>query len=77
MIKRYLPKIEPYHLHKDIAGIRPKIQGDGDDVSDFQFCWAEDNGWLDLWGMESPALTTSLAIGEYVYKLIKSKGVLD
>lgn len=71
-IKRYLPNIDISHLHLDIAGIRPKIYGTGEDVADFRFDWAEENSWLDLWGMESPALTASLAIGEYVCELIES-----
>jgi L-2-hydroxyglutarate oxidase LhgO len=71
-IKRYLPKIDPSRLHLDMAGIRPKIYVDGSLVADFRFDWAEEKGWLDLWGMESPALTASLAIGEYVNELIES-----
>ena len=31
--------------------------------------WAEENNWLDLWGMESPALTASLAIAEHVWSM--------
>ena len=65
-IKRYLPNIDISRLNPDIAGIRPKIFRKDDDVADFQFDWFEDSGWLDLWGMESPALTASLAIGEHV-----------
>ena len=70
-IKRYLPNIDVSRINLDLAGIRPKIFGKGDDVADFQFDWAEGNTWLDLWGMESPALTASLAIGEHVYELIE------
>jgi L-2-hydroxyglutarate oxidase LhgO len=72
-IKRYLPNIDASRLHLDIAGIRPKIYGDEEPVADFRFDWAEENGWLDLWGMESPALTGSLAIGEYVLEIIAKK----
>ncbi len=72
-IKRYLPNIDPSRLHLDIAGIRPKIYGTGEDVADFRFDWAEENNWLDLWGMESPALTASLAIGEHVLNIIEDK----
>ena len=76
-IKRYLPNIDPSLLHLDIAGIRPKIYGTGEDAADFRFDWAEENSWLDLWGMESPALTASLAIGEYVCDSIKYKKILN
>ena len=68
-IKRYLPNIDISRLHLDIAGIRPKIYGTGEDVADFRFDWAEENSWLDLWGMESPALTASLAIAEHVWSM--------
>ena len=69
-IKRYLPKIDTSLLNLDIAGIRPKIYGPEDNVADFQFVWDEGNSWLDLWGIESPALTASLAIGEYVKNIV-------
>ena len=72
-IKRYLPKIDASCLHLDIAGIRPKIDGDGEPVADFRFDFVEKNSWLDLWGMESPALTASLAIGEHVLNIIEDK----
>ena len=72
-IKRYLPNIDTSRLNLDLAGIRPKIYGKEDDVADFQFDWTENNGWLDLWGMESPALTASLAIGEHVRDLITQR----
>ena len=70
-IKRYLPNIDISRLHLDIAGIRPKIYGTGEDVADFRFDWAEENSWLDLWGMEAPALTASLAIAEHVWGTVK------
>ena len=38
-----------------------------------EFVWNEENGWLDLWGIESPALTASLAIGEYVKDVVVQK----
>ena len=76
-IKRYLPNIDVSRVNLDLAGIRPKIYGKEDDVADFQFDWAEGNTWLDLWGMESPALTASLAIGEYVSDVIKSESILN
>ena len=72
-LKGYITNIDASRLHLDIAGIRPKIYGDEEPVADFRFDWAEENGWLDLWGMESPALTGSLAIGEYVLEIIAKK----
>jgi len=72
-IKRYLPNIDSSRLNLDIAGIRPKIYGPGDVVPDFQFVWIEVTGGLDLWGMESPALTASLAIGEHVVECVTQR----
>ena len=60
-------------LHLDISGIRPKIYGTGEDVADFRFDWADENGWLDLWGIESPALTASLAIAEHVGSIVMKR----
>jgi len=75
-IKRYFPKVNKSKLHLDQAGIRPKIEIDGKKNSDFTFSWAPNKGWLDLWGMESPALTASLAISDYTYNLFLNKGLI-
>ena len=75
-IRRYLPDIDTAKLQPDCSGIRPKIYGPKDPVEDFRFEWAEKAGWLDLWGIESPGLTASLAIAEHVYGLIVEKGIL-
>ena len=45
----------------DFAGIRPKISIPGEDNPDFQFDWNREYNWLDLFGIESPGLTSSLA----------------
>jgi len=73
LILRYIPTLEKSKLHLDQAGIRPKIKIDGVKNPDFMIQWAPERGWLDLWGMESPALTASLAIGEHVLKLFRVK----
>jgi L-2-hydroxyglutarate oxidase LhgO len=71
-IRRYLPNLDTSRLSLDTAGIRPKIHGSNDPVSDFYIEWVEDQeGWLNLFGMESPALTSSLSIAEYVYKCLQ------
>ena len=50
------------------AGIRPKTQAPGSAPTDLLF--ATNNplgpGWVNLFGIESPGLTASLAIGERV-----------
>lgn len=75
-IKRYLPNLDTSRLHPDTSGIRPKIYGPQEPVEDFRFDWAPEHGWLDLWGIESPGLTASLAIAEHVYDLIAERDVL-
>ena len=70
-ILRYMPDLDKSRLHLDQAGIRPKIIIEGEKNPDFIFQWAPEKGWLDLWGMESPALTASLAIGAHVENLFK------
>lgn len=75
-IKRYLPGLDTSRLHPDISGIRPKIYAPTQEVEDFRFDWAPQEGWLDLWGIESPGLTASLAIAEHCYNLIKERDYL-
>lgn len=72
-IKRYLPGINVSKLNPDCSGIRPKLYGSGQPVVDFRFDFAKEPGWLDLWGIESPGLTASLAIAEHVNELIKER----
>ena len=57
----------------EVTGIRPKIQGPGEPIKDFYI--AEESargleGFINLIGMESPGLTSCLAIANYVLKLI-------
>ena len=75
-IKKYLPNIDESKLHLDQAGIRPKIISNDKMINDFVFDWADETGWLDLWGIESPGLTASLAIGEHVYSMFHELNIL-
>jgi L-2-hydroxyglutarate oxidase LhgO len=71
-IQRYLP-IDPRYLNPDDVGIRPKLQGPDDPVRDFYIREESNRGlpnFINLIGMESPGLTASLAIAEYVDRLI-------
>jgi len=71
-IKRYLPNIELHNLQPDYVGIRPKLQKPGDAARDFIIKEETDNGLpgvINLLGIESPGLTSCLAIAEYVEKL--------
>jgi len=70
---KFLPFLEEEDLIPDTSGIRPKLQGENEDFRDFVI--KEEGelglpGLVNLIGMESPGLTASLAIGEYVKELI-------
>lgn len=71
---RYIPGLQKADLLPDFAGIRPKLQGPGEAMKDFVIKEESElgyPGWINLIGIESPGLTASLAIGEYVRGLIK------
>jgi L-2-hydroxyglutarate oxidase LhgO len=70
-IRKYWPSIENYELHEDYVGIRPKIQEKGSKFSDFSILTKKDHGienMLFLQGIESPGLTCSLSLSEYIAK---------
>ncbi|PKS08878.1 hypothetical protein jhhlp_003491 [Lomentospora prolificans] len=75
-IKKYLPNIDETALEADYVGIRPKLSREGSvthgkGFNDF-IVRKEDgyNGWVNLLGIESPGLTSSLAIAERVHRLL-------
>jgi L-2-hydroxyglutarate oxidase LhgO len=60
-------------LTEDFAGIRPKIQAPGEPSQDFIIKNEKSQGYnnfINLIGIESPGLTSSLAIAEYVKDII-------
>jgi glycine/D-amino acid oxidase-like deaminating enzyme len=72
-IKAYYPALEKDCLQPAYSGIRPKVVGPGDAAGDFiiQGCQAHGvPGLVTLYGIESPGLTASLAIGDYVLDLL-------
>ncbi|EFW98854.1 FAD dependent oxidoreductase superfamily [Grosmannia clavigera kw1407] len=73
VIRAYLPDIDADALQPDYAGIRPKLAPAGHGAADF-VVRAEPgyHGWVNLLGIESPGLTSSLAIGEMVEELLYS-----
>ncbi len=68
-IRSYYPGLDASRLHADYTGVRPKLYREGEPVPDFAVHGAGTHG-LDglvaLYGIESPGLTASLAIGELV-----------
>lgn len=75
-IKTYLPGIDESVLALDYAGIRPKLGkmgavGAGKGFQDFYIEKEEGfEGFINLLGIESPGLTSSLAIAEEVYEIL-------
>ena len=72
-VNTYLPFLNYSDLHPDMAGIRPKIQAPGDAICDFIVSHEVDRGFeglINLIGIESPGLTSSLALAEMVKSLI-------
>ncbi len=70
-IRRFWPGLPNGALSPDYAGLRPKIHGPGEPQSDFRIDGPETHALADLvtlFGIESPGLTSSLAIGEEVVK---------
>ncbi|KAI1202238.1 FAD dependent oxidoreductase [Nemania serpens] len=74
-VRRYLPDIDEGALSPDYAGIRPKLGragavGAGKGFFDFHIKMEDGyTGWVNMLGMESPGLTSSIAIGDYVRDL--------
>lgn len=77
-IEAYLPGIRREKVALDYSGIRPKLgkgsavaSGKGDGFSDFWIRKEEGfEGFVNLLGIESPGLTSSLAIAEMVDDLL-------
>jgi L-2-hydroxyglutarate oxidase LhgO len=64
-IRRYWPGLPDGALTPDYAGCRPKLSGRGEPAADFRIDGPETHGLdglVNLFGIESPGLTSSLAI---------------
>lgn len=75
-VSRIIPGLERNALIPDMAGIRPKLQGEGEKIRDFIIADETDkgfSGFINLIGIESPGLTASPAIAKYVRDLTEEK----
>ena len=71
-IRRYWPMLPDGALMPSYSGIRPKIVPPAVAVQDFLIQGPRDHGvvgLINLFGIESPGLTSSLAIADYVAEL--------
>lgn len=68
-IRRYWPNLPEDALHPDYTGIRPKISRENSTAADFAIHGPADHGiegLVALYGIDSPGLTSSLAIADLV-----------
>lgn len=73
-VSKYLPKVKLEDFYPDTAGIRPKLQGEGDDFRDFVI--KEESalgleGFINLIGIESPGLTAAPAIAKMMKGMLR------
>jgi L-2-hydroxyglutarate oxidase LhgO len=75
-VRHFWPALPDGALSPDYAGIRPKLHGPGEPQPDFRIDGPERHGMeglVALFGIESPGLTSSLAIGEHVVALLAAR----
>ncbi len=74
-VRKYWPGLQDGALNPGYAGIRPKIQAPDEPARDFLIEGPAVHGvagLVNLFGIESPGLTGSLAIGDYVGRLLST-----
>lgn len=72
-VRKYWPALADGALMPGYSGMRPKIQAPHEAAKDFLIQGPRDHGvagLVNLFGIESPGLTSSLAIGDYVSRLL-------
>ncbi|MFC5520187.1 NAD(P)/FAD-dependent oxidoreductase [Polaromonas jejuensis] len=72
-VRKYWPALQDGALIPGYAGMRPKIQAPDEPAKDFLIQGPAEHGvagLVNLFGIESPGLTSSLAIGDYVSRLL-------
>jgi L-2-hydroxyglutarate oxidase LhgO len=74
-IRRYWPDLPDNALAPDYAGIRPKLGPAGSSNADFRIDGPDVHGvpgLVNMFGMESPGLTSCLAIADHVGDIVAS-----
>ena len=74
-VRQFLPFIDSGDITPDTSGIRPKLQGPKENFRDFIIKDETDNGFpgfINLIGIESPGLTSSLSIAKIVRRIVKN-----
>jgi L-2-hydroxyglutarate oxidase LhgO len=73
-IRKYYPGLKEGQLQPGYTGIRPKVSGPKEPAADFIIRGPRDHGvagLVNLFGIESPGLTASLAIAAHVRELLQ------
>ena len=74
-VRRYWPALPDGALQPSYSGVRPKIYGPGEAAPDFRIVGPALHGvrgLVNLFGIESPGLTSSLSIAEHVLELARA-----
>jgi L-2-hydroxyglutarate oxidase LhgO len=75
-VRRYWPALPDGVLQPSYSGVRPKIHGPGEKAPDFRIdgpALHGVRGLVNLFGIESPGLTSALAIAEHVTNLLEGR----
>ena len=75
-IRRYWPGLPDDALQPAYSGVRPKIHGAGQPAPDFRIDGPEQHGvagLVNLFGIESPGLTSAMAIAQRVEDLLQRR----
>lgn len=78
-IRRYYPNLESDRLEPDYVGVRPKISGPSEAAADFRIDGPVRHGipgLVHLYGIESPGLTSCLAIATLVRSHLDGRPVV-
>lgn len=74
-VKVYWPGIDEFEITPEMTGIRPKLYAYNNTARDFAIreeTSAGFPGWVNLFGIESPGLTSALAFGPYIHQQFKN-----
>ncbi len=74
-IRRYWPGLQDGQLQPGYTGIRPKISGPKEAAADFRIDGPDEHGvpgLVNLFGIESPGLTSCLAIAHHVNRVLQN-----
>ena len=72
-VRRYWPGLPVNSLQPSYSGIRPRIYGPGEVAPDFRIDGPQQHGvanWVNAFGVESPGLTSSMALAKHMAGLL-------